>query len=203
MRFAVVVVALLLAAGGCRGDAAQDAAITTPTEMAMTETVAPTAQPAATEPGQLDQPYKNSDEGFEIRPPRRWIVDESGSMGTLVLFYSPQSDEHNGSSFTANINILATPSQGMNVEAYATQSMNLMPLTISDYATVGFKRATVNDQEVYFLEYTFQGGSLPIRGRQLYYLDGERAYVITSTALETRWDKYSGTFDASLRSFRR
>ena len=46
--------------------------------------------------------YSNTVYGFGLNPPPGWTIDESGSMGTIVIFYGPSKDN-----FTVNMVITA------------------------------------------------------------------------------------------------
>ena len=172
MQAVVAVVALLLMAGGCSESAAQ-----------------------------LDQPYKNSTEGFEIRPPRGWIVNES--MGALVFFLNSEPDMYDDFPFTANINVVSEPVQDLKLEAYITQELALVWMLVPDYRILGSTYANINGLEVYFYEHTFTVAGIPTRGRQMIYVGKSKAFTITATALDAKWNEYSDVFNASLRSFRR
>lgn len=206
MRVAISAAVLLLLTVSCGGTAAQDAVTPTqpvnPTQLVTPTQLTTSTQPAAPDLSQLDQYYENTVDGFEIQPPRGWIVDEGGLLGTLVFFYGPQPDLYQDVPFHANINVLAEPMQGLELEAYVAQSLEQMPWVLTDYERIGSTRTSLNGQEAYFLEYTFKQGVFPLRGRQLVYANRGKAYIITSTALEAKWHAYDSALDASLRSFR-
>ena len=50
--------------------------------------------------------YVSSRAGFSMHPPTAWQIDESGQLGTFVVFVEPNGDEESGTTFSANINVI-------------------------------------------------------------------------------------------------
>ena len=175
--------------------------VATPTEDLPT----PTETPDAVEPQPPDllgQPYSSPTDGFEIRPPNGWVVDDSGTLGTRVLFHNETPDLHDEAPFNANINVLTVPARGVTSEELAAASKEQFKIMVTDFTLLGETFLVIDDLEATLFEYTFSQGVFPLRGTQLIIVYEDTAYAITATALDATWDKYESAFDASLRSFR-
>ena len=175
--------------------------VATPTDEppTFTPTLEPTPSPS---PDLLGQTYSNPNDGFEIRPPRGWAVDDSGLLGTKVIFSSETPDLHDETPTQANINILTVPAQGITLEELAVASKEQFKIMVTNFTLLGETFRVVDDYEAHVFEYTYSQGVFPLRGMQLIVVDEDKAYAITATALSATWDKYEAAFDASLRSFR-
>ena len=175
--------------------------VATPTEELPTPTETPDAVESPS-PDLLGQTYSNPNDGFEIRPPRGWAVDDSGLLGTKVIFSSETPDLHDETPVQANINILTVPAQGITLEELAVASKEQFKIMVTNFTLLGETFRVVDDYEAHVFEYTYSQGVFPLRGMQLIVVDEDKAYAITATALSATWDKYEAAFDASLRSFR-
>ena len=175
--------------------------VATPTEELPTPTETPDAVESRS-PDLLGQTYSNPNDGFEIRPPRGWAVDDSGLLGTKVIFSSETPDLHDETPVQANINILTVPAQGITLEELAAVSKEQFKIAVTNFTLLGETFRVVDDYEAHVFEYTYSQGVFPLRGMQLIVVDEDKAYAITATALSATWDKYEAAFDASLRSFR-
>ena len=175
--------------------------VATPTEDLPTPTETP--DPVESQPPDLlGQTYSNPNDGFEIRPPRGWAVDDSGLLGTKVIFNSETPDLHDETPIQANINVLTVPAQGITLEELAVASKEQFKIMVTNFTLLGETFRVVDDSEAHVFEYTYSQGVFPLRGMQLIVVDEDKAYAITATALSATWDKYEAAFDASLRSFR-
>ena len=150
----------------------------------------------------LAQPYSDSTNGFEIRPPDAWEVDQSGVLGTKVAFIHETSDLHEQTPFRANITIYVDPAEGRTLEEFVELTKRQQPLLLTDFALLRDETDTIDGREIHFLESSFTFGVAPLRNRQLIAIHGDTSYVITATALDAAWHQYEAVFDASLRSFR-
>ena len=171
----------------------------------LADSPAPTETPEAVDsqsPARLDQPYSDSTNGFEIRPPSGWTVDQSGLLGTKVAFIRATPDLHERTPFSANIVIYVEPAEGMTLEEFVELSKAQYPLVLTNFALLGDETAMVNGREIHFLESTFTHGVFPLRNRQLIAIYEDKAYMVTTTALDAAWQQHETVFDASLRSFR-
>ena len=171
----------------------------------LADSPAPTETPEAVDSQSTDllgPPYSDSMNGFQIQPPDGWTVDQSGLLGTKVAFIRATPDLHERTPFSANIVIYVEPAEGMTLEEFVELSKAQYPLVLTDFALLGDETAMVNGREIHFLESTFTHGVFPLRNRQLIAIYEDKAYMVTTTALDAAWQQHEAVFDASLRSFR-
>lgn len=153
-------------------------------------------------PSGLGQPYSDSTNGFEIRPPDGWEVDQSGVLGTKVTFIHRTSDLHEQTPFRANMVIHVDPAEGRTLEEFVELTKQQQSLLLTDFVLLGDELDMIDGREAHFLESSFTYGVVPLRNRQLIAIHGDKSYVITTTALAASWHQYEALFDASLRTFR-
>ena len=132
---------------------------------------------------------------------RVWTVDESGLMGALVFFGNPEVDFTDGLGFTANVNVIVEPIQGLDLKDYVEAGKEVLPTLFTGDEPVEDTDGTVGGLQAHLLGATFVQGAYGLRNRQLIIVKPGKAYIVTATALEESWDKYEDIFDASLRTF--
>ena len=153
-------------------------------------------------PAALGPAYSNSTDGFELRPPYGWVVDDSGLSGTNVAFIHTPPDFHGETQFSANIIVQIGPTDGRTLEEIVQETKEQFPQMLMEFNLLRDDFAIVNGKESRVLEFTFDEDTYPLRIRQLFLIHEDKVYAITATALDAVWDKYENAFDASLRSFR-
>ena len=136
-----------------------------------------------------------------IDPPKDWIEAEAPPEGVLAIFYNPEPDTYKELEFTAKITIVAEEAPNLTLEEYIGSSDQLVPSLVPEPRTTSTSVSELNGQPAYFIDTTFQQGSLPLRSRQLCVERDNKFYVITAMALEPHWDKYADVFQRSLLSF--
>src|SRR5690606_17278759 len=74
-----------------------------------------------------------SDEGFAIKPPEGWAVDDSGKLGTLVIFINSEVEFQGEVPFAANINVTKEVVGEVNLEEYFAQAKVMVAQILTDY----------------------------------------------------------------------
>lgn len=136
-----------------------------------------------------------------IDPPKDWIEAEAPPEGVLAIFYNPEPDTYEELEFTAKITIVAEEAPDLTLEEYIGSSDQLIPSLVPDPRSSRTSVSELNGQPAYFVDTTFQQGTLPLRSLQLCVERDDKFYVITAMALEPHWDKYADVFERSLMSF--
>ena len=179
----------------------------TPTERVPTPTrtkeLRPSPSPSPSpSPVPLEEPYSSTNDGFEIRPPQGWVVDDRGALGAKVIFHGATPDLHGDSPFSANISVLIAPAQGDTLEEIAAASKEQLARTFTDYTLLAETYLIIDGLEARGFEYTFTQGEFPLRIIQVLGVHDDAIFLVTATALNAAWNEHESTFDASLRSFR-
>ncbi len=150
----------------------------------------------------LGETYSNPAEGFEIRPPSGWDIDESALLGTKVIFLSETPDFHDEAPFSANMNVVTGTVRELSLEEIVATTKEQLKTMLTDFTLLEETFLVVDGLEAHIFEYTFSQGVFPLRATQLIVLHEDTAYAITAGALSVAWDKYEAVFDASVRSLR-
>ncbi len=173
------------------------------------ETVSPTPLPPtvyvmpepATGSALLESKEFVSSKGFKITPPKNWVAEESGTLGTLVTFSNPSIDEEDGNKFAANINVTAEPAKGLSLEEHVRIGNETLLKTFTSYAKLSEKKIQVDGKEAVLTEATFELGVHSLKVIQLVTVVNDSVYVITGTSFASKFDMYVGQMSASLLSF--
>jgi photosystem II reaction center protein PsbP len=140
--------------------------------------------------------YVNSNNQFSINPPSGWTVDSSGAYGTTVVFYGPTD-----TSFRINMNVVVE-STSLTLSAYVSASKTQLYATLTSYNIVSEGAKTIGGIDGYELVGTFTQGSFNIENKQDFLVQNQKAYVITSTALQSNYNTYQPGFEESVQTFK-
>lgn len=161
----------------------------------------PTPTPILSDTSTSLQTYKNEKYGFKINAPKGWRVDESGLMGTHVIFFNNNTDYVGSIPFVANINVISESAKGLSLNDYIDNSKEVLLKILKNYKITEDKSVKINGAEAYLIGGTFVMDELHLRNSQLIVIKNDKAYVVTGTALESNWDKYKNLFESSLVTF--
>lgn len=140
--------------------------------------------------------YVDSNNQFSINPPSGWTVDSSGAYGTAVILYGPVD-----SNFRINMNILVQATT-MSLSAYVSSAKSQLAASLTNYALVSEGSTTIGGVAAYQLVNTFTQGSYNIKDSQYILVQNQKAYIITSTALQSNYATYQPSFDESVQTFK-
>lgn len=137
---------------------------------------------------------------FSMSYPATWTADESGQGGTLYIFYSPAEDAND--QFKENVNVVTEELSDASVdlatytEASVQQLKKVMNainfLENNESASGGYQQ----------LVYTAQQGALNLQFVQRYYIKNNKAYIVTFTCEQSKWDTYKESGVSILDSFK-
>jgi hypothetical protein len=141
-------------------------------------------------------PYVNSNNQFSMNPPSGRGVDSSGIYGTTVVFYGPTD-----TGFRVNMNVVVE-STSLTLSAYVSASKSQLYAGLTNYYIVSEGPKTIGGIDGYELVGTFTQGASSIKNKQDFLVQNQKAYVITSTALQSNYDTYQPVFDESVQTFK-
>jgi hypothetical protein len=141
-------------------------------------------------------PYVDSNNQFSINPPIGWTVDSSGAYGTAVILYGPTD-----SNFRINMNIIVEATS-LSLSDYVSSTKSQLSTGLTNYQLVSEISTTIGGVAAYELVNTFTQGSYNIEDKQDILVQNQKAYVITSTALQTNYATYQPAFDESVQTFK-
>lgn len=141
-------------------------------------------------------PYVDSKNQFSINSPSGWTVDSSGSFGTAVILYGPTD-----LNFRINMNVVVQATS-LSLSDYVSASKSQLATGLTNYQLVSEGPTTIGGVAAYELVNTFTQGSYSIKDKQDLLVQNQKAYVITSTALQTNYATYQPSFDESVQTFK-
>lgn len=188
MRLVMVATASVLLLGGCT------------VSVAGHPTADPGALPATVAPAAPAGSYGDPAGRFTLVPPPSWVVDTSGASGTAALFLNPRPNTSAAGEFTANVNVLIVPTTAVLPDTVANARQEVA--SVRGYTSMQdepFQLADGTPAHLLGGRFTDPSG-YALRNVQLVAVRGDRAVVVTGTALADSWDEYAGAFDASLHT---
>ena len=149
------------------------------------------------------KPYENDKFGFSLRYPKLWLVNDTEFMDTAVVLVSPSPKE----GFKPNINVFVRDPEGLNLSEYVSKSKTGLD---SDIPQIGYKlkkfisegKSLLGKYKGSQLSYIFSKEGIDLQARSIYYLDGEKVYILTATAKSGDFEKYEKDFSTIVNSFR-
>lgn len=146
--------------------------------------------------------YSSKDGSFAITPPQAWTTDDSGKLGTRVIFLSGKTDTEGTASFASNINIVSESAKGLGLDDYVKAQLKLMPTVLQSYTMVHDDALTLNGMPVHLIEATYSHAPVNLHILQLITVKNGKAYTVTATALDSTWYRYQDILNQSLRTFK-
>lgn len=135
--------------------------------------------------------YENDEFGTKIEYPSDW-QQQDNAFGSLVMFYSPQSNGEDP--FRENLNIIAASLGGTELELYDYMNANIEQLenSLIDFEFFDVEEVEINTIPGRKVTYTgtIEGNSL--KWTQWYILKSDKAFVITYTG-QDEFDTYLKT----------
>ncbi len=93
-------------------------------------------------------------------------------------------------------------STSLTLSAYVSASKSQLSASLTNYNLVSEGPTTLGGIDAYELVGTFTQGSFNIKNKQDFLVQNQKAYVITSTALQSNYDTYQPVFDESVQTFK-
>jgi len=138
---------------------------------------------------------------FTIKYPADWRVDETGIMGTKVIFFSPL--ESADDKFSENINILVQDltEHPMTLKEYTDLSVEQIKTLATNGKVIESKTIKTANGEMQRLIYTADQGQYHLQFDQLYLIVKGKAYLVTYTAEVDKYQQYLSKANEALGSF--
>jgi hypothetical protein len=152
--------------------------------------------------------YSNAKGGFSIHPPKGWTGDENWRKDVYVVFRNNQDNSAKKSEFTDNI-VVTTPTETECPDIFDyfnRYGEKIYSMVLKDYKVVDNKDVTLNGLAAKLFSGTYTGAfsdgtEVKLRHMVIMTLRDHKIYQATGTVLNSEWDKYGGTLEASLLSY--
>ena len=142
-----------------------------------------------------------SEKNYTIQYPSTWELTQAGQMGTSFVLFSPLEDSKD--QFRENINLIIQDLTGMNIDLnkYTEISEGQVKTMITNSSIKETKRIKNGNTEYHKLIYTGDQGVFRLKFEQYYWVQNDKAYVLTLTCEQTTFPNFKEIGEKILDSF--
>jgi hypothetical protein len=142
-----------------------------------------------------------NDKNFSIQYPPDWELNQSGQMSTTFILFAPLDSDKDP--FKENVNLLMQDLQGykMDLDQYTKVSEEQINKMITNSVIVESKRIKTPTDEYHQIIFTGDQGIFHLKYMQQYRVINEKAFVLTLTCEQERFETYRATGDNIFKSF--
>ncbi len=139
--------------------------------------------------------------GFSINYPVKWTKNDSGQMGTQVIFFS---EIEPNDTFRENVNVLIQDLKGQNftLETYKRTTMQQIKTMVSDHVIEKNETMKAKGEEYHVLIWSGTVSGNKLKFKQHSYVKDEKAYVVTYTSTPEGYAKHFAIADSMIKSFK-
>jgi hypothetical protein len=142
-----------------------------------------------------------NESAFSIQYPDNWELNTDTIMGTSLILFSQQTSPDD--KFRENINLIIQNLKGynLNLNDYVTISEEQINKMVTNGKIIESSRLFKNNSEFQKIIFTGNQGVFELKFVQYYFIKEEKAYVLTFTCEEIRYEKYKFISEKILASF--
>lgn len=139
---------------------------------------------------------------YSIQYPPTWELNESGYMGTSFIILSPL--ELDQDSFMENINLIIQDldDKSIDLNKYVEISEDQIKIVITNSKMIESKRIKSESDEFHKVIYSGDQGELQLNYEQYYWVLNNKAFVLTFTTEQSKYDSFKEVGERILNSFR-
>jgi len=146
-------------------------------------------------------PANTGKTAYSISAPDGWVKKDTTISGArLTTITSPL--ENAGDDFMENVNVATEPAQGYDYKGYAIANRNSMKSQMSDMNFLSEEELKIGDMPAMAIVYAFKYGNYNLKNTAYFVVKNDVGYVITCTAVNTKFQKYQPQFKTCVNSFR-
>lgn len=141
-----------------------------------------------------------SQANYSITYPSTWNLNQSGEMGTSFILFSPQATQNK---FRENINLLIQDLSGKNIDLnkYTQISEEQIKTLATNSVLIESKDVTSKSIKYHKIIYTSDQGIYHLKFEQYYWVLDEKAYILTFTTEQVKFDAVKETGEKIMNSF--
>lgn len=146
--------------------------------------------------------YTNFDYGIEIKFPDDWEMKERVE-GSVVVFGSPL--ETSMDTFQENVNVSIQDLSGMpmTLEQYTDAAIGQLKEVFHNVTVVSSTPAKLAGRPAHQIVYVAADPKTAnLKIMHVWFVEGDKAYTVTYTAMESKYDEYLGIANKMIRSFK-
>jgi|688.fasta_scaffold51727_3 hypothetical protein len=142
-----------------------------------------------------------NDKNFSIQYPSDWELNQSGQMSTTFILFAPLDSDKDA--FKENVNLLMQDLQGykMDLDQYTKISEEQIKKMITNSVIVESKRIKTNTDEYQQIIFTGDQGVFHLKFMQQYRVINEKAFVLTLTCEQEKFESYRAAGENIFKSF--
>lgn len=146
--------------------------------------------------------YTNEEYGIECTYFNHWELKQN-YLGTIVMFMSPLENEED--EFRENVNIvvedLSAQEMEIDLETYSEASIDVLKKTLPDVNVLSNESYSLNDLDANRITFIGTQDIYSIKFMQVHAIKEGKAYVITYSASEDKYDEYMVYMNQILEDF--
>jgi hypothetical protein len=141
------------------------------------------------------------EEDYSIQYPKDWELSQNGQMGTKFILFSALEDEDD--QFRENVNLISQDlgSNTVDLDQYTEISEKQIKTMMTNCTVYESKRIKNVNGEYQKLIYAADQGAFRLKFEQCYWIQNEKAYVLTLTCEESKFSRYKETGEKIMNSF--
>lgn len=139
---------------------------------------------------------------YSIEYPQEWTINTSGQLGTEFMIFSPLDSKDD--KFMENVNLIIQILNGMNInlDKYTEISLGQIKTMITNSDIIENKRIKIDGKDCQKIIYSGNQGTYKLMFEQYYWVENEKAYVLTFTTEIDKFDNYKDTGEKILNTFK-
>jgi hypothetical protein len=139
--------------------------------------------------------------GYSIQYPSTWELNQSAQMGTSFILFSPL--ENSQDQFRENVNLIVQDLTGQNIDLdkYSQISEEQVKTMITNSSLIESKRIKKHNGEYHRMVYTGDQDIFHLKFEQYYWVISDKAYVLTLTCEQDKFDYFKQIGENILNSF--
>ncbi len=141
-------------------------------------------------------------ENFTIDYPADWELNENNKIGASFVLLSPLESAQD--LFKENVNLLIQDLSGQSIDLnkYVEITENQVKTMLPNSTLIESKRIKNSSQEYQHMIYSGDQGTNHLKFEQYFWVISNKAYVLTLTCEENKFDAYKQTGEKILNSFK-
>jgi len=138
---------------------------------------------------------------YSINYPVAWELNQTGQMGTSFVLFSPLESKQD--KFKENVNLVIQNLAGKNIDLnkFTEISENQIKTLVPNSNLIESKRVK-KGREYHKIIYTASRGIFHLKFEQYYWVINNKAYILTFTSEQTKFEGFKSVGEKILNSFK-
>lgn len=142
-----------------------------------------------------------NEEDYSIQYPKDWELSQSGQMGTKFILFSALENQED--QFRENVNLISQDlgSNKLDLDQYTEISEKQIQTMLTNCTVYESKRIKNSSGEYQKLTYAADQGAFRLKFEQLYWIENDKAYVLTLTCEESTFSRFKEIGEKIMNTF--